>query len=199
MTVSHPGDDARIRGRADHGSPKAQRQLVSNREDASAACGLPVRKAPAESGVNAGAKRGKRISDAEFRRLWLDPDVPAQAIADRLGITVQAVRLRAMARKLPKRKGGGGKNRKINPALFREMWAANVGMEAMARFFGVHPNCITKRRTEWGLPRRACSRWNSISVAGFLLAKAAHETEAALAMAEMVDGRRTGGDGRRAA
>lgn len=174
--------------------------LACHRKDQPAAEKLPVRKAPGGSGCPSGAtrragngqtaRRGKSMTVAEFSRLWLDPEVKAQDIADRLGVTVQAVRCRAMARGLPKRKGGGGMNRKIDPALFREMWAANVGQKAIAAFFGVHPHCVTKRRKEWGLPKRHCNRWNAISVAGFLLARKAREEQAALALAEMVDGRR---------
>lgn len=133
------------------------------------------------------AKRGKPISEAAFRRLWLDPKVPASLIANQLGITIQAVRFRAVSRGLPNRKGGGGLNRKIDPALFREMWDANVGQAAIAAYFGCHIDCVAKRSREWGFPKRHCNRWNAISIAGFLLARSASETAAALRMAEMVD------------
>jgi hypothetical protein len=53
MTVSHPGEPARIRGRADHGSPKAA--VACQREEPDAAAKLPVRKAPAGSCPPAGA------------------------------------------------------------------------------------------------------------------------------------------------
>lgn len=134
------------------------------------------------------ARRGKRVSEAEFRRLWLDGNVSAQAIADRLGVTVQAVSSRAQIRGLPKRPGGGGTNRKLEPRLFREMWDANVKPSHIAAFFGVHPECVTKRARLWGFPARNCTRWNSVTLAAFLLGRAARTEQAALRLAEMVDG-----------
>lgn len=133
-------------------------------------------------------KRGKPMSEAAFRRLWMDRNVPAQDIADLLDVSIQALRFRALARGLPLRKGGGGMNRKVDPALMRAMWDFNVSPTEIARYFGVHPTTITKRSIEWGFPARNCTRWNSMSVAGFLLAQAAREEQAALRLAEMVDG-----------
>jgi hypothetical protein len=134
------------------------------------------------------ANRGKRVSEAEFRRMWEDHSLPAQVIADRLGITVAAVGCRARIRKLPKREGGKGSGRKLEPVLFREMWEANVKPAHIAAYFGVHVENISKRARLWGFPDRDCNRWNSITMAAFILRRAARLEQAALWNADMVDG-----------
>lgn len=134
------------------------------------------------------AKRGKRVSEAEFRRMWMNPDMPVQVIAERLGVTVSAVGCRARIRKLPPRPGGKGSGRKLEPALFREMWDANVKPSHIAAFFKVHIENVTKRARLWDFPPRDCTRWNSITMAEFILRRAARAEQAALWNAEMVDG-----------
>ena len=194
MTVStHLGDSAPIRAGGPGCPTRASGPVVVKGQSHTEAT-VPVRTAPAPDVVSsAGARRGRprrtgaQMTIAEFKRLWLDPDVPAQAIADRLGVTVQAVRFRAISRRLPLRKGGGGRNRKVDPALFREMWDANVGVKAIAAFFDVHQGTIVKRSQEWEFPARVCNRWNSISIMGFLLGRAAKIEQAALRNAEMID------------
>lgn len=131
-------------------------------------------------------KRGKMVSEAEFRRMWAE--LPRQQIADRLGVTAQAVSCRARARRLPMRAGGGGKRRKIDPDLLREMWAANIGLAEMAAFFGCTHTAVIRRRKALGLPDRECNRWTAVPVIAFLLARSARESAAALWDAEMVDG-----------
>jgi hypothetical protein len=146
------------------------------------------------------AKRGKIVSEAEFRRMWLDASLTAREIGERLGVTEQAVRCRAISRGLPPRKGGGGKFRKIDPERFRRMWDANVGSADIARAFRVTQPCVNLRAREWGFPKRNCTRWNMVPLVRFLLAETARETEAALRLAEMVDGYRDPRNtGRRAA
>jgi hypothetical protein len=136
------------------------------------------------------AKRGKRVSEAEFRRMWLDESLTSREIGERLGVTEQAVRWRAKVRGLPHRKGGGGKFRKIDPVRFRAMWDANVGSADIARAFGVCQPCVNLRAREWGFPKRNCTRWNMVPLARFLWAETARKEQAALRLAEMVDGYR---------
>jgi hypothetical protein len=133
-------------------------------------------------------KRGKQVSEAEFRRMWNDHSMPAQVIADRLGISVSAVGCRARCRNLPNRPGGKGSGRRLKKELFREMWDANVKPAHIAGFFKVCPENVTKRARIWGFPDRDCHRWNSITMTTFLLARAARVEQAALINAEMVDG-----------
>ena len=135
------------------------------------------------------AHRGKQISEAAFARMWRDPTMTARQIADTLDISVQAVRQRAISRGLPKRKGGGGCNRKVDPLMCRLMWSANVGLNDMAAFFDVHPIGLARRVRLWGFPPRDCNRWNATPMATFLMARSAAETRGAMKAAEMVDAR----------
>lgn len=131
---------------------------------------------------------GKTVSNAEFRRMWMDETITATEIGRRLGITVQAVRIRARVRNLPPRKGGAGKVKKIDPVLFRKLWDANVSPVEIGRLFNCCPQNVTKRAREWGFPQRDCHKWNVVSLAAFILSVSARETQAALKMAKMVDG-----------
>lgn len=134
------------------------------------------------------AHRGRSISHAEFTRMWCDPSVRARDIAEYLGVTVQAVHHRAMARNLQPRPGGGGMNRKVEPTLFREMWMANVSATDIAIYFGLsHPNAVSKRAREWGFPKRKCTRWNMVPMMAFMLAKSARAEQAAFIAADMAD------------
>ena len=138
-----------------------------------------------------GAYRGRQISRAEFARMWGDPNVRARQIAETLNVSVQAVTSRAATRGMPKRKGGGGMNRKLDPDLFREMWVENVSAKDIAAHFKLsHPNSISKRAREWGLPKRNCNRWNMVSMLRFLMEKTAKAERDALWNAEMMDGQR---------
>jgi hypothetical protein len=134
------------------------------------------------------AHRGRRVSRAEFARMWMDQTITAAQIAETLDISVQAVRQRAITRGLPPRKGGGGCRRKIDPLMCRLMWSANVGLADMAAFFDVHPIGLARRARIWGFPPRDCNRWNATPIAAFLMARSAAETRGAMKMAEMVDG-----------
>lgn len=140
---------------------------------------------------SAGAHRGKQVSRAEFARMWRDPNIPARQIAETLNVSVQAVTSRAATRGLPKRKGGGGMNRKLDPVMFRAMWDANVRAKDIAAYFGLsHQNSISKRAREWGFPRRNCNRWNMVSMLRFLMEKTAKAERDAMWSSEMMDGKR---------
>lgn len=118
--------------------------------------------------------------------MWADPSLTIHDIAARLDITPSAVTQRVKARGLPPRKGGGGCNRKLDPALFRRMWDANVGAASIAEHFGVNTVTVTVRARQWGFPKRKCSRWNAISATAFLMREcAASEAAAARAHWEM--------------
>lgn len=99
------------------------------------------------------AHRGLKTSHAEFLRLWNDMSLTTEEIGRRLGIHQTNVCVRARSRGLPPR-GQGVKRRVKDDALFREMWAAGVLIEDIARHFGVAK--MTVRRTRWrlGLPQR---------------------------------------------
>lgn len=134
------------------------------------------------------ANRGRKMSNAEFSRLWNNPEIPAQQIADDLGISRQAVLSRALLRGLSKRKGGAGSGRKIDPVVMRAMWDANVGATEIAKHFGItNCNSVSKRARLWGFPPRNCNRHNSISVLAFFMRADAQEMRAQWELAEMVD------------
>ncbi len=103
------------------------------------------------------AHRGKRISEAEFRRLWFDRSLTAAQIGKMLGITQSAVAYRAKARGLPPR--GNSKERihafqgKRIDAL-RALWAAGVRRRDIADAFGVHENTVGEAVVRLGLPPR---------------------------------------------
>ena len=139
-------------------------------------------------------RRGKRVPEAEFRRMWADPTLKLSDIAARLDVSWQAVTCRARTRGLPPRPGGAGLNRKIDRALFVAMWAANVSPTSMAEYFGVCRENIHLRARRWGLPARGCTRWSVITVAEFAQAQLARRmaveaqaTRAAMRLSEMVD------------
>lgn len=212
MSIYHQPQDAAGPQPGGSRCPKAEvKALVSNREDASGAREAPpVRNAPAvESGIPAaGAHRGKRVSEAEFRRMWMDRTLSLNDIAARLNINFKNVSARAKRRGLPKRDEAGVAARlvRIDCPQFPRMWALGVSTADMALHYGVALGTIWYTARRLGLPRRKLNRWHMLSLADFraiqlreALAARAREEQAAFALAEMVDGKRTGGDGRRAA
>jgi hypothetical protein len=141
--------------------------------------------------------RGKLMAEATFASLWNDPAVHVTEIAERLGISRQAVAIRARVRGLPKRAGWKSSHKRVEddaPGL-AEMWLANVGVTAMAAHFGCSHTGIMAAAERLGLPKRKLSRWDAITVDDFraaqlreAMARSAREEQAALRLAEMVDG-----------
>lgn len=99
------------------------------------------------------ANRGKTISDAEFRRLWLDRRISCEEIGQRLGIGQSAVYYRAKARGLPDRKRAIP-NPRIDHAALREMWSAGVLRADIAAYFGLCERMVTYYVSRNGLPAR---------------------------------------------
>lgn len=114
------------------------------------------------------APRGRRVSHAEFLRLWNDPTLTTADIGRILNIHQTAVCVRAKARGIPPRKGFY-KNRIHDDAAFREMWEAGVLIEEMARHFNVFISTIRRTRTRFGLaPRPRGNSYRSITLEQFL-------------------------------
>lgn len=136
---------------------------------------------PAAGATRRGKPRptGKAVSEAEFRRMWCDESITATEIGRRLGISRQAVCIRAKTRGLPPRKGGAGRKRKLDPAMFRKLWDANVSPRDIARVFGCSPPTVTERARMWGFPPRDCHKWNVVSVEAFAMAISARAEQAA--------------------
>lgn len=98
-------------------------------------------------------KRGKRISEAEFRRLWNNENLTQTAIGEMLGISDDAVYQRAKCRKFPKR-SWKRKSKVGDHGLFREMWAAQVMTIEIANHFGVCGGYVARLAAKLGLSRR---------------------------------------------
>lgn len=155
----------------------------------------------------------KRIPAAAVRRVWLDLSLNGAQAAARLGLARVNLQKRAKALGLPPRPKG--RRRVMQDAdLFGRMWAAGVSLREMAAHFGCHPLSVSQRARDDGLTmRKAGGGQVGQTVAGFFaaeaearlardLAAAARAEQAALALAEMVDGRQGGarpGAGRKAA
>jgi hypothetical protein len=133
------------------------------------------------------AYRGKPLSYAEFARLWADTSISVAQIGAMAGISQQAVQQRAKSRGLPLR-GLRGVPRTIrDDDEFTAMWEAGVGRAEMARHFGVCEALIGIQARRLGLPKRRLHWRRALTVQGFLMAREAAVTRAALYDAEMVD------------
>lgn len=149
---------------------------------------------------------GKRISEAEFRRLWSDLTITVAEIGERLGICQTAVSSRAKTRGFPARPAGTSKP-VCDPKALTRLWNDGVSISGIAKALGCHEKTVRNTRKRLGLPQRGAGRWKStVSLDDYhamqlraAMAASARETEAAIDLCEMRDGRRTGGDGRRAA
>lgn len=94
-------------------------------------------------------RRGKTISEAEFRRLWDDPEISSSAIAKRLDITVSAVCCRARIRGFPPRQ-----KYMLPEKEFRELWNAGVRTGDIVRHYGCSHMTPPNMARHLGLPRR---------------------------------------------
>ena len=100
---------------------------------------------------------GRRVSQAEFARLWADRSITTDEIGRRLGITRQAVCQRAQARGLPPRKGHQRFQRAIPPGRddeFRALWEARVSVREMCRRLGCQPWNVRQHAARLGYPPR---------------------------------------------
>lgn len=143
------------------------------------------------------SKSGKRISDAEFRRLWADLSITVAEIGERLGIGQTAVSSRARTRKLPPRPARNGVTPVCNPAVLTRLWLADVPILEIAGALGCDEKTVRNTRRRLGLPERGPGkRKTAVSLSDYralqlrnALAARAREEQAALRNAEMVDGR----------
>lgn len=84
------------------------------------------------------AKRGKVISEAEFRRLWNNPWLSMCAIARILGISDKAVSSRAKTRGLPPRSYDMRAQHRLPEDEFRKLWLAGVRTRDIVVHYGCH-------------------------------------------------------------
>ena len=145
------------------------------------------------------AHRGRTMTNAEFRRLWLDESIAVGQIGALLGISQQAVSSRADRRGLPPRRMGPPPTI-TDDALFCAMWAAGVANLEMAQHFGIHERTVRNHVKRLGLARRTGGNNHGITSRQFIQDRAlaqmradAAEVKAQWRLAEMVDGSATSG------
>lgn len=100
---------------------------------------------------------GRKVSEAEFQRLWLDTSISTVEIGRRLGTTRQAVQYRAKARGLPPRGPGHHLTRAIPPERedeFRALWEARVSVAEICRRMGCRPWNVGAHAERLGYPPR---------------------------------------------
>lgn len=143
------------------------------------------------------SKRGKLISDAEFRRWWADETMCIGDMAARLGVSLHAVSCRAKARGLPARP----RTRQLkisDTAEFTAMWNAGVQTRDIMEHFGC--SHLTPRNTaaRLGLKPRGWGWYSPVRLADYLrdkeaaamaaaMAASAAETRAVMKLCEMTD------------
>lgn len=110
------------------------------------------------------AHRGKQVTMAEFTRLWRDSSRPLAQIAAELGISQQAMFMRARLRNLGPRPPFKP-NRKMDPALMRQMYLAGVTLKDIGDHFGICAQRVGKAAHDMGLSRPRGSRWHRITIA----------------------------------
>lgn len=133
------------------------------------------------------AHRGKRVSEADFRRLWQDRQLTLRQIGVILGISESAVHYRGRRRGLPPR--GVSKPTLLaicgaREAEFRAMWQGNVASQDIAAHFGVSDNTVPNTAARLGLPQRGV-RWRGVGIG------IAEWREARVAQAMAADAERT--------
>ena len=144
------------------------------------------------------ANRGKRISEAEFSRLWHDEKLTRADIGAMLGITPMAVSQRARTRGLSRRRWR--QTRKVSDiGLFKDMWSARVMTEEIAAHFGVSTSYPPRLALELLLPPRGRGWRSRYTVQDFMqdrlatqMASSAAKAQRAMIAAEMADYGRDG-------
>lgn len=135
------------------------------------------------------ANRGKVLSEAEFRRMWLDPAVTLAQMAEALGITPSAVSSRGRTRGLPRRRQGPPSP--ITDPNLNAMWRDGVSRQSLADHYGVWPQSVGGVALTRGLKRQYVSQKQSLTVqewqARTIMAAAARETHDRLDARGMID------------
>lgn len=106
------------------------------------------------------AHRGKRVSEAEFRRLYLDKSKTLAQVGSELGISPRSVQHRAKARGLPLRSNSKAHIAKVGPdqfKLFKAMWEGGVVAKDIARHFGMTYQIAARTAQRFGLAARTRS------------------------------------------
>ncbi|MCJ8138417.1 winged helix-turn-helix domain-containing protein [Falsirhodobacter halotolerans] len=112
-----------------------------------------------------GPIRGAKVSEAEFRRMWNDPNLTMTEIGRRLGISRHAVAVRAHWRKLPPRGNiAAHLAQSIRDPEFAAMWTAGVRYGDLIKHYGVAFATPAKTAARLGLPKRGKNRRSAIGI-----------------------------------
>lgn len=136
------------------------------------------------------AKRGKIVSEAEFRRMWADLTISQNEIGRRLGISGEAVRFRAAARNLPPRPKERRFAQVIDAERAARLYRSGLSEDAVAAVMGTKRPTVQGALNRLGVKRRGRHDKASISpdeVTLRLMAASARETLGHMACAEMLD------------
>lgn len=135
-------------------------------------------------------KNGRIVSDAEFRRMWMDLSLSQNEIGRRLGISGEAVRFRAASRKFPPRPKSRPFARRFDHDRIVRLYQAGLAMHVIAEVQGCTASVVRHALDSAGIKRRSRHDPGGITAAEFMrraLAARASKEQAALAKADMVD------------
>lgn len=136
-------------------------------------------------------QRPARLEGSLLVEMWMAgvrvEDICAHFDCSRTGLSDAIDRLN-----LPKRPSGGGgvfmltidrflRGIRIDGPEFRDMWASDVSLEAMAEYFGFSAKTVAVTARKLGLPRRPMGRGARIGLAEWTERRAADSLRAAMA------------------
>lgn len=102
--------------------------------------------------------RGKVVSEAAFRRMWMDLTISREEIGALIGITPQCVMKRAKRRGLPSRRDLKRETcRAFDVDEFRDMWVTGVRTKDILAYFGCSNPTTTEAAKRFGFPPRGRS------------------------------------------
>lgn len=151
-----------------------------------------------------------RVNRALFVQMWTVEHLPVLEICQRLGVSPPTVGSFVKGFGLPPRIEARPSRWAIHPtrsAEFKQLWHAMIREPDIAAHFGVSVRTVRGHAVRLGLGPRGKgndSKFGTLADFNALrlrdaMARDAEKCRVQFEAAEMVDGRRTGGDGRRAA
>ncbi len=134
---------------------------------------------------------GKAISEAEFRRMWMDESLSQNEIGRRLGVTGSAVRFRAKIRGLPDRASARMFARKFDHDRAVRLYRAGLALHVVAGMLGCTSSVVRHALGKAGVVIRGRHDPRAVTAAEFAtmaMQASAKETAEAMRLSEMVDG-----------
>ncbi|OWU77611.1 hypothetical protein [Marinibacterium profundimaris] len=121
----------------------------------------------------------RNITREQLEPLWARHDIPVKRLAEALGVSRQAVSLRAKALGLPSRASNRRPLEKCSAEYFTRLWLAGVSQKDIAAACGyTRAQTVGQRRRMLGLPPRRRERctgtrsgWGTITMDQFLEAE----------------------------